>query len=56
MRRSAVWRIAQASLPILTRLDPETAHDLGLAGLRWVQPLWPELKVSPSLSVRWFWA
>ena len=54
MRRSAVWRIAQASLPILTRLDPETAHDLGLAGLRWLQPLWPELKVSPRLSVRCF--
>ena len=35
MRRSAVRCIAQASLPILTRLDPETAHDLGLAGLRW---------------------
>ena len=51
MRRTAVWRIAQASLPILTRLDPETAHDLGLAGLRLFEPLWPELKVSPSLSV-----
>jgi dihydroorotate dehydrogenase len=54
MRRGAVWRIAQASLPILTRLDPETAHDLGLAGLRWFKPLWPELKVPPSLSVRCF--
>ncbi len=54
MRRSAVRCIAQASLPILTRLDPETAHDLGLAGLRWFQPLWPELKVSPGLSVRCF--
>jgi dihydroorotate dehydrogenase len=52
MRRSAVSRIAQASLPLLTRLDPETAHDLGLAGLRWLAPLWPELKVSPGLSVR----
>jgi len=54
MRRTAVWRIAQASLPILTRLDPETAHDLGLAGLRWFEPLWPEPEVSPSLSVRCF--
>jgi dihydroorotate dehydrogenase len=52
MRRSAAWRLAQASLPILTRLDPETAHDLGLTGLRWFAPLWPQLKVSPSLSVR----
>jgi dihydroorotate dehydrogenase len=32
--------IARASLPLLTRLDPERAHDLGLAGLRWLQPLW----------------
>jgi len=54
MRRTAVWRIAQASLPILTRLDPETAHDLGLAGLRWFEPLWPEPEVSPSLAVRCF--
>jgi dihydroorotate dehydrogenase len=54
MRRSAVWRIAQASLPILTRLDPETAHDLGLAGLRWFEPLWPEFEVPPGLSVRCF--
>ena len=54
MRRSAVAGIAQAALPILTRLDPETAHDLGLAGLRWLGPLWPELKVSASLAVRCF--
>jgi dihydroorotate dehydrogenase len=33
--------IARGSLPILLRLKPELAHDLGLAGLRWVQPLWP---------------
>jgi dihydroorotate dehydrogenase len=54
MRRNVVAGIAQAALPILTRLDPETAHDLGLAGLRWLKPLWPELKVSPGLTVRCF--
>jgi dihydroorotate dehydrogenase len=54
MRRSAVAGIAQAALPILTRLDPETAHDLGLAGLRWLGPLWPELKVGASLALRCF--
>ena len=33
--------LARAVLPLLTRLDPELAHDLGLAGLRWLRPLWP---------------
>jgi dihydroorotate dehydrogenase len=41
MRHRAASIISRASLPILTRLDPERAHDLGLAGLRWLQPLWP---------------
>src|SRR5271157_1921594 len=54
MRRFVLPRIAQAFLPILRRLDPESAHDLGLAGLRLLEPLWPELKVSPSLSIRCF--
>jgi dihydroorotate dehydrogenase len=39
MRYRATSVIARASLPILTRLDPELAHDLGLAGLRWLRPL-----------------
>jgi len=43
--------IARASLPILTRLDPELAHDLGLAGLRWLRPLWPALRVPAGLAV-----
>ena len=54
MRRSALARITQAALPILNNLDPETAHDLALAGLRWLKPLWPRLEVSPSLSVSCF--
>jgi dihydroorotate dehydrogenase len=36
--------LARAALPVLTRLDPELAHDLGLAGLRWLRPLWPALE------------
>jgi dihydroorotate dehydrogenase len=44
--------IARASLPILTRLDPELAHDLGLGGLRWLRPLWPALELPADLSVR----
>jgi len=41
MKRGPASILARASLPILTRLDPELAHDLGLAGLRWLRPLWP---------------
>jgi dihydroorotate dehydrogenase len=41
MRRGAASVLARASLPILTRLDPELAHDLGLAGLDLLRPLWP---------------
>jgi dihydroorotate dehydrogenase len=52
--RGAIPRIAQATLPILTRLDPEMAHDLGLAALQWLAPLWPRLAVSPGLSLRCF--
>ena len=49
------WRgtaaLARASLPLLTRLDPETAHDLGLAGLRLLRPLWRPAAVPPELGV-----
>jgi len=53
-RARATAAIARASLPILTRLDPELAHDLGLAGLRWLRPLWPALELPDALSVRCF--
>jgi dihydroorotate dehydrogenase len=33
--------IARGSLPILSRFDPELAHDVGLAGLKWLRPLGP---------------
>ncbi|MGB6309946.1 MAG: quinone-dependent dihydroorotate dehydrogenase [Steroidobacteraceae bacterium] len=51
MRRAAASILARASLPVLTRLDPELAHDLGLAGLRWLRPLWPEQWFPASLAV-----
>jgi dihydroorotate dehydrogenase len=54
MRHRAASIIARASLPILTRLDPELAHDLGLAGLRWLRPLWPALEPPADLAVRCF--
>lgn len=46
--------MARAALPLLRRLDPELAHDLGLLGLRCVQPLWPDLKFPAALSVQAF--
>jgi dihydroorotate dehydrogenase len=52
MRQRAASIIARASLPILTRLDPELAHGLGLAGLRWLGPLWPALELPADLAVR----
>jgi dihydroorotate dehydrogenase len=42
---------ARAALPILTRLDPEVAHDLGLAALKWMRPLWPEFAPAAELNV-----
>lgn len=46
--------IARAALPILTRLDPEVAHDLGLTGLKWMRPLWPTIVCTQELKVRCF--
>jgi dihydroorotate dehydrogenase len=54
MRRRAPLGLAQAALPILLRLNPELAHDIGLAGLRWLRPLWPALELPAGLSVRCF--
>ncbi len=49
------WRgtaaIARASLPLLRRLDPETAHDLGLSALDLLGPLWATKQVPPELAV-----
>jgi dihydroorotate dehydrogenase len=52
LRRRVASVIARASLPILTHLDPELAHDLGLAGLRRLRPLWPPLEFPAALAVR----
>jgi dihydroorotate dehydrogenase len=51
MRQRTASFIARASLPILTRLDPELAHDLGLAGLRTLRPLLPAFDPPQGLSV-----
>jgi dihydroorotate dehydrogenase len=44
--------IARCSLPFLSRLDPELAHDLGLAGLRLLKPLWPPREMPAGLALR----
>jgi dihydroorotate dehydrogenase len=54
MRHRAASIISRASLPVLTRLDPELAHDLGLEGLRWLRRLWPAQDLPARLSVRCF--
>jgi dihydroorotate dehydrogenase len=51
MRRLAASLIACGSLPILSRMDPERAHDWGLAGLELMRPLWPAVRVPPGLAV-----
>ncbi len=50
----AAAAMARAALPLLRRLDPELAHDLGLAGLKCVQPLWPALQIPAQLALRSF--
>jgi dihydroorotate dehydrogenase len=51
VRRLVASVIARGSLPILTRLDPERAHDMGLAGLRLLRPLWPPKETPAGLKV-----
>jgi dihydroorotate dehydrogenase len=46
--------MARAALPLLRRLDPELAHDLGLAGLKCVEALWPVLPIPAALALRCF--
>jgi dihydroorotate dehydrogenase len=51
MRQTVASAVARGSLPILMRLDPERAHDLGLIGLRLLRPLWPGIRVPVALRV-----
>lgn len=43
--------LASASLPLLKRLAPETAHDLGLQGLELLRPLCAPVRTRPSLAL-----
>jgi len=51
---SAAELLARAALPVLQRLPPETAHALGLRGLRLMRAHWPVPTVDPSLTVEAF--
>jgi dihydroorotate dehydrogenase len=51
MSRLVASVIARGSLPILSRMDPERAHDLGLAGLQLLRPLWHRPSVPAGLAV-----
>ncbi|MEP6883941.1 MAG: quinone-dependent dihydroorotate dehydrogenase [Gammaproteobacteria bacterium] len=52
MKARAISVIARVGLPILTRLDPELAHDIGLAALGQLRPLLPVQKFAAGLAVR----
>jgi len=52
LKRIAAAVLSRTALPILGRLDPERAHDWGLAGLRLLQPLWTPPVIPPALEVR----
>ncbi len=52
MSARAISAIARAALPILTRLDPEFAHDLGLAALRGLRPMLPIREFPAGVAVR----
>jgi dihydroorotate dehydrogenase len=52
MTRRLTSAIARAALPLLRRMDPERAHDLGLAGLRWLRPVWPIPAIPLDRAVR----
>jgi dihydroorotate dehydrogenase len=52
MRPRTVSLLSRAALPLLTRMDPERAHDFGLAGLRWLQPLLAPPEIPAGLALR----
>lgn len=60
MSRTAPWgpvtklarALPDAVLPVLSRWDPERAHDWGLKGLQCLAPFWPASPARPGLAVR----
>jgi dihydroorotate dehydrogenase len=53
-RRKLLAAAAGGWLRLLQRLDPERAHELGLASLKLARPLWPALHPPADLSLRCF--
>ena len=51
MKILAMPALSRAALPLLTRLDPEEAHDLGLAAMRFLLPLWRSPRAAPGLGL-----
>jgi dihydroorotate dehydrogenase len=43
--------VGDAVLPVLSRWDPERAHDWGLSGLQCLAPFWPAAAPRPALAV-----
>jgi len=52
MKRFAASLLSGSALAVLSRLDPERAHDWGLAGLRLVKPLYGTPAVPATLAVQ----
>jgi dihydroorotate dehydrogenase len=52
LRRAVSSALVRASLPALSRLEPELAHDLALAGLQMLGPLWRGPPVPAGLALR----
>jgi dihydroorotate dehydrogenase len=49
---SAAGILARAALPVLQRFPPETAHELGLRGLRAMRRLWKAPPIHANLATR----
>src|ERR1700760_4087006 len=54
MSRRAARRLANLALPLLRQMDPESAHNLGLKGLRSVRSWWPPLQSKPQSALSCF--
>lgn len=52
MRRLIASAVARGSLPLLSKMDPELAHDWGLAGLRLLRPVWGAPDLPAGLRVQ----